>query len=111
MASTRCRFRVTKVEYLYQNVAKRDAQGKPITKADGSGEYVLGNLPVVHLSPVYSTDPDHPNKAFWDATPGGHIQLNISNPAALGVFRPGVEYNIDLSPVDQAEYDAAPAIA
>lgn len=43
-------------------------------------------------SPVYSSDPNDPNKSFSDATPSGAIELFISNKNAHGFFKPGVKY-------------------
>jgi len=49
------------------------------------------------LAPVYSQDPLHENKAFWDATPSGEISMTINNPRAAEFFKPGQEYYIDFS--------------
>lgn len=45
--------------------------------------------------PVYSNDPSHPNKAFWDATPSGKIELLTTKEQAS--FVPGAEYFIDIA--------------
>ncbi len=45
----------------------------------------------VWMTPVFSDDPTHENKAFWDATPSGSIQLNINNPKAMAHFTEGKE--------------------
>lgn len=29
------------------------------------------------LTPVYSNDPEHENKSFWDATPNGKLDFTI----------------------------------
>jgi hypothetical protein len=52
----------------------------------------------VTLHPVYSPDPDHENKAFWDATPGGTIQMYITNKSAFAGFELGKEYYVDFTP-------------
>lgn len=66
------------------------AKFKVITKApDTSG--------VIRLSAVYSTDPNHENKSFWDATPSGTIDMYISNPVAFGFFELGEEVYVDFS--------------
>jgi hypothetical protein len=56
----------------------------------------------VVLIPVYSTDPNHENKAFWDATPSGQITMSISNPPAFAQFEAhlGKEFYIDITPVE-----------
>jgi len=54
----------------------------------------------VKLLPVYSPDPGHENKAFWEATPQGEISLGISNPSAYAEFERniGKEFYIDFVP-------------
>jgi hypothetical protein len=41
-----------------------------VFKVDSITMYQHGSVKV-SMTPVYSTDPNHPNKAFWDATPSG----------------------------------------
>lgn len=48
------------------------------------------------MQPVYSSDPESENKAFWDATPSGKIEMHIKSSAAEE-FEPGVEYYIDFT--------------
>lgn len=50
----------------------------------------------LELWPVYSSDPNHENKAFWDATPSGKITLGIKRGIA-DHFKPGDEYYIDFT--------------
>ena len=50
------------------------------------------------MTPVYSSDPNHENKAFWDATPSGSITLWINNPAGFATFEVGKEYYVDFTP-------------
>ncbi len=57
---------------------------------------------MVKLRPVYSQDPNHENKSFWDATPNGDISLSINNPAAFSFFMEhalGYEFYVDFMPV------------
>lgn len=51
----------------------------------------------ITAAPVYSTDPNHENKAFWDATPSGELKLQVTN-TSLDPFPPGLEFYIDLTP-------------
>lgn len=44
---------------------------------------------LIKLSAVYENDPNHPNYAFWKATPVGALEMTISNPAAFGLFARG----------------------
>ncbi len=60
----------------------------------------------VKLRPVYSSDPNHENKAFWDATPDGEITMRINNPAAFRVFMETAlssEFYVDFTPVPKQE--------
>ncbi len=65
-----------------------------ITKHDWATE--------VSLSPVYSEDPKHENKTFWDATPSGEIRMTIKNEAAAMAFEPNKEYYVDFIPAQDA---------
>ncbi|MDA8178308.1 MAG: hypothetical protein M0T69_02035 [Deltaproteobacteria bacterium] len=51
----------------------------------------------VNLTPVYSEDPNHKNKKFWDATPSGSIQMCINNPVAFDRFEEGAEYYVEFT--------------
>lgn len=51
----------------------------------------------IELTPVYSADPEHENKKFWDATPSGSIVLNINNPEAADAFILGEEHYVDFT--------------
>ncbi|MDP9350386.1 MAG: hypothetical protein M3P51_02420 [Chloroflexota bacterium] len=61
----------------------------------------VGGTQQVTAIPVYSPDPEHENKKFWDATPSGRLELYIQNPAAFGTFQQGREYYLDFTPADQ----------
>ncbi len=54
---------------------------------------------VVFFSTVYETDAEkNPEDArFTTATPWGHIQMGINNPAALTQFEAGKTYYVDFS--------------
>lgn len=52
----------------------------------------------VKLSAVYSEDPEHENKKFWDATPSADLEMWISNPRAAEFFELGAEYYLDFTP-------------
>lgn len=47
--------------------------------------------------PVYSSDPNSENAAFWDATPQGRLELGTINPKAWCQFKLGEEYYLDFS--------------
>lgn len=46
---------------------------------------------------VYSNDPNHENKKFWDATPTADFSMTINNPGAQ-IFEVGREYYLDFTP-------------
>lgn len=46
---------------------------------------------------VYADDPDHENRAFWEATPSGKLEMQITNPGAFGFFGIGQEYYLDFT--------------
>ena len=52
----------------------------------------------VQMSPVYSDDPSSENYSFSQATPGGSIEMSITNPDAFGAFELGGEYLIEFTP-------------
>jgi hypothetical protein len=54
----------------------------------------------VTMKPVYSSDPKHENKAFWDATPGGELKMSVTNLDAVNAFQLGQEYYLDFTPAD-----------
>jgi hypothetical protein len=49
-------------------------------------------LRTARFTPVYDTDPTHPNFAWSQATPSGYIELNITNPDAFSEFEVGQDY-------------------
>lgn len=75
-------------------VAKRKLLAKfrcTYVSKTGAGEHVF-------LTPVYSADPLSENKAFWDATPSGSIDMYITNELAFGVFQGGSCYYVEFIP-------------
>lgn len=48
----------------------------------------------IYAHPVYSQDPNSPNYSFSQATPGGQIQLYITNPNAFGFFELHGEFDV-----------------
>lgn len=64
-------------------------------------EYGMGIEPskVAHFDTVYdSSIPE--DMAFCKATPSGHIEMQITNPAALAQLIPGKQYYVDFSPAE-----------
>lgn len=52
----------------------------------------------VTMNPVYSGSDE--NRAFWEATPTGSIELFISNKAAFNKLVNGKAYYIDFTPAE-----------
>jgi hypothetical protein len=61
------------------------------------GKWVPAPIKTVHLSPVYSDDPNSENKKFWQASPSGKIELGCINMAAADQFELDKEYYIDFT--------------
>lgn len=61
---------------------------KEVSKTDWGAEQVF-------LHPVYTGKPE--DNTFAEATPGGRLELTISNPAAHGFFVPLKDYYIDIT--------------
>ncbi|GAB3303797.1 hypothetical protein [Hymenobacter tenuis] len=45
----------------------------------------------IGMAPVYSDDPNHENKKYWNATPAGTIFLGVSNEQAFAGYATGDE--------------------
>ncbi|EDT9219380.1 hypothetical protein AHZ37_001713 [Salmonella enterica subsp. indica] len=52
----------------------------------------------IHMSPVTADIAE--NKAWSKYTPGGLLQMHISNPAAFENFEQGKEYYLDIQSAD-----------
>jgi hypothetical protein len=85
--STRCKMYVTSV---------RNFEGSHYVGKNDQGVEQYERCPNVEvsLSAVYSPDPNHPNKYWWNATPSATMQ--ISGPADdLSAYQPGTFWFID----------------
>ena len=51
------------------------------------------------FSAVHSSDPNHENKKFWDATPSASLNMQVKNTAAQ-IFKVGQEYYLDFIEAD-----------
>lgn len=51
----------------------------------------------LNFTPVMSDDKNPENKAFWEASPSGSIQLGTVNPGAWEQFELGKSYYVDFS--------------
>lgn len=50
---------------------------------------------IVKMNPSYENGV---NRAFWQATPTGSLEMQINNPAVFDVFKPGRTYWLDFTP-------------
>jgi hypothetical protein len=64
--------------------------------AGGAGQPPSGE--VLKMSAVYGTAGDNTDWSKW--TPSGSLQLHVTNPDAVGCFKPGDIVYIDIAPVD-----------
>lgn len=55
---------------------------------------------IVKMSPVYSTDEDHVNRKFWEASPDGKFEIRITEKGAQDFFEVGQEYDFRITPVE-----------
>lgn len=53
---------------------------------------------IIRMSPSYETGA---NKAFWQATPSGSLEMRITNPAAFDFFTPGKKLFLEFSEVER----------
>ncbi len=53
----------------------------------------------VHLEPRYDESIPE-DQRFQKATPSGHIEMQIDNPAAVAILVPGKQFYVDFTPVD-----------
>lgn len=47
---------------------------------------------IVRFNAAYENRPDHPNYAFWKATPTAQMEMTINNPDAFDYFKQGKKY-------------------
>lgn len=56
----------------------------------------------IKLRAVYG-DNSPENKAFWNATPSGKVELNVINQTAAAQFEIGKEYYLDFTLVESSD--------
>lgn len=69
-------------------------------KCNSVTKYESGSV-TAYLKPV--TGGSEENKSFWNYSPGGSLELNITNPNAVGFFQPGKQYYLDFTAVELDE--------
>lgn len=58
-----------------------------------------GEIGTVKMSPVTSGSEE--NKSFYEATPGGSLELSTVNQEALEFFKLGKEFYLDFTPASE----------
>lgn len=105
--------------FAAQSGISRKKGSKPMTRAKfrlnsyttelhNSGHYEDGKYVsdppkekrTLNFTPVMSDDKNPENRAFWEASPSGSIQLGIVNQAAWTNFEIGKEYYVDFTPAN-----------
>ena len=56
----------------------------------------------IRLSTMYDEN-DPEDTKFSTATPSGHMEFRLSNPALLGKFKPGTDFYVTLEPVEESD--------
>ena len=73
--STRCKFRVTSVKLLGENIEE------------------------IELQTQYDEKLSEEDTAFSNSTPNGSMKFTVTNPYVCGKIKPGESYYVDLVPV------------
>jgi hypothetical protein len=55
---------------------------------------------VITLHAVYGGLSEE-DRSFAESTPSGQLEITVTNPAVVGMFKPGDEFYIDIIPVGQ----------
>lgn len=54
----------------------------------------------INLLAVFSPDPNHENRKYWEATPNGQISMTIAKPEVVSLLTVGQEYYVDITPAN-----------
>lgn len=90
----RAKFTVQRIEDHYHP--------KAVHQPDGSYATAYRDLVTIVLTPVYSPDPAHENRPFWEASPSGEVRPGTVNPEAAKYFELGQAYYLDFTHAEQA---------
>ena len=61
---------------------------------------ILEEKRTLNMTPVMSSDESPENRAFWQASPSGSLQLGVVNKSAWDQFVLGKEYYVDFTPAN-----------
>lgn len=94
--TVRAKFKVDSIE---RTILRRPVVNPASGKRDN---WQLGQenveMRTVKLSPVFGNgDPNHENTKFWEASPGGKLELNVINLEAAEAFGLGEEFYVDFT--------------
>lgn len=99
--SVRAKFKCNKITIQKGHRTDRNPDGTPKKNERGYDATVECEQRTITLNPVYGNgDPNHENTKFWDASPGGELNLNVVNEAAWKHFELGKEYYVDFTPAE-----------
>jgi len=62
-----------------------------------------GGLKQITLNPVSSGSPE--NERFFKWTPSGEIKMGTVNPSAAAQFKPGTQFYVDFTSVEEMEHE------
>lgn len=101
--TVRSKWKVTGIKLTEGCKVVLGADGKPEKDARGYDKTVPAEMVTIEMFPVYGNgDPNHENTKFWQASPGGKLEMNCVNQEASTQFKVGKEFYVDFT-------DATPA--
>jgi hypothetical protein len=95
MDKVRAKFRCVSVGLVFSHAELED--GKWCTPGTPGSVNKLSTT--FKFMPVYSDKEGSENKRYWDATPGGGLELNVTK-LPHDAFQPNKEYYLDITPAD-----------
>jgi len=96
--TVRAKFKVVSITRTMGSRVKKDAAGNPVKNARGYEEHEPCEMWTIRMQPVYGNgDPNHENTKFWQASPGGSLELNCVNAEAVKQFELDREMYLDFT--------------
>lgn len=97
--TVRAKFRCLEVVKRYTHTVVPSVHNGNLPEHDVF-QYRVKLAPVMSKSKAGGYEKDHENKTFYDATPGGEIELTGLREQAAQHFLPGQAYYIDFTPTE-----------
>lgn len=94
--AVRAKFKVNAIRFSMgsRKSGRKDENGRDV--------YEPCKMATIEMSPVYANgDPNHENSKFWDASPGGKLELNCVNAAAVEQLELDREFYVDFTPAPE----------